>query len=324
MFFFAFFSFLTAFVVAKNFPSTAMTQEESASPAAVQKRPAVSQAALDATLQRAVEDSMKGLQGAVVVLDVDSGRVLAQHRLDTAARTLAAPGSAIKPFTLLALLESGKVKPEEGLQCPIELRIGKRRLNCSHPRVVEPMQASTALAYSCNFYFAQMALRLTNDELMRVLARAGLNVPTGLAPNEVYGTLRAPSNNEQRQLLALGLEIIRVTPLGLAAAYRKLALLRKQSGKMRPAQEAVFAGLEASATYGMGTLAQTPGLQVAGKTGTASAEGVWTHAWFAGYAPAKAPEIVVVVYLVQGRGGLDAAPVAGKIFAAYAAAQNSR
>ena len=42
------------------------------------------------------------------------------------------------------------------------------------------------------------------------------------------------------------------------------------------------------------------------------------HAWFAGFAPAQAPEIVVVVLLDQGRGGTDAAPIAGEIFRAYA------
>ena len=131
----------------------------------------------DAALQRAVEDSMKGLRGAVVVIDVDTGRLVAQFRLDAAARTLAAPGSAIKPFTLLALLESCKVAPEEGLLCPIELRVGNRRMNCSHPRMAEAMQASTALAYSCNYYFAQLALRLTGDELMQVLARSGVTAP---------------------------------------------------------------------------------------------------------------------------------------------------
>ena len=61
-------------------------------------------------------------------------------------------------------------------------------------------------------------------------------------------------------------------------------------------------------------------MKVAGKTGTALAdEGPWTHAWFAGYAPAENPEIVLVVFLEKGHGGTDAASVAREIFAAFAA-----
>ena len=43
-----------------------------------------------------------------------------------------------------------------------------------------------------------------------------------------------------------------------------------------------------------------------------------THAWFAAYAPVKAPEIVVVVFMEGGgHGGSVAAPVAKRIFQKY-------
>ena len=54
--------------------------------------------------QAAVERAMAGRAGAAVVVDVDSGRLLASYRLEVAARTLAAPGSTLKPFTLATLL----------------------------------------------------------------------------------------------------------------------------------------------------------------------------------------------------------------------------
>ena len=83
----------------------------------------------------------------------------------------------------------------------------------------------------------------------------------------------------------------------------------------------IFEGLQQSVTYGMGRMAQPDApMKVAGKTGTAMAdEGPWTHAWFAGYAPAENPEIVLVVFLEKGHGGTDAAGVAREIFAAFAA-----
>jgi penicillin-binding protein 2 len=72
---------------------------------------------------------------------------------------------------------------------------------------------------------------------------------------------------------------------------------------------------------GTGGGAAVPGLAVAGKTGTAqlvrdsdSRRGE-NHAWFAGYAPADDPQVVVVVLVERGgTGGRVAAPIAGEIF----------
>jgi penicillin-binding protein 2 len=59
-------------------------------------------------------------------------------------------------------------------------------------------------------------------------------------------------------------------------------------------------------------------MKIAGKTGTAaSASTPRTHGFFVGYAPADKPEIVMVVFLEQGR-GMDAAAVAQTVFAAFA------
>jgi len=59
---------------------------------------------------------------------------------------------------------------------------------------------------------------------------------------------------------------------------------------------------------------------VAGKTGTAqTSPGKATHAWFAGYAPAEAPELVVVAMVEYGgEGSSVAVPIARDIFAWYA------
>ena len=56
-------------------------------------------------------------------------------------------------------------------------------------------------------------------------------------------------------------------------------------------------------------------LSVAGKTGTAESTGSHqTHGWFAGFAPAVNPQVVVVVYLPSGRGA-DAARIASLLLA---------
>jgi len=57
-----------------------------------------------------------------------------------------------------------------------------------------------------------------------------------------------------------------------------------------------------------------PTLHIAGKTGTAQAPNGGDHAWFAGYAPAEAPTIAVVVMVEHGgHGGAVAAPIAEAI-----------
>jgi cell division protein FtsI/penicillin-binding protein 2 len=72
---------------------------------------------------------------------------------------------------------------------------------------------------------------------------------------------------------------------------------------------------------GTASAARSPDLLVAGKTGTAqiirdsdSSKGQ-DHAWFACYAPADDPRMVVVVLVERGgTGGKVAAPIAGRIF----------
>lgn len=268
---------------------------------------------------------MAGRSGSVVVLDVKTGRVMAEHRKEIAARTLAHPGSTIKPFILLGLLESGKVDAGTAVLCQGRFRVGTRRLDCSHPVMSEPIAAATALAYSCNTYFAQNGRRLTGGELMRAVEQSGLTSPTGLAADEATGRVMPPRSEEERELLALGLDGVEVTPLELVAAYRRLALRRWQAPGPSGVLAIVLQGLEESAEYGMAQLAEIPDFPLAGKTGTAPAlNGSWTNAWFAGYAPAREPEIAVVVFLERGRGGIDAAPIAGKIFAAYRASKEKR
>ena len=258
------------------------------------------------------------------MLDVNSGRMLASYHLDVAARRVVHPGSSIKPFTLLALLQAGKVDAGTALVCKRPLTIAGHRLDCPHPDTREPMGPATALAYSCNSYFTSVATRLTPAELRASFAQAGFTSTTGLAPHEVNGEVVLAQSVEQLQLQAIGEWGISVTPLELLRAYRNLALLsQKDSDKQIP--PLLAEGLQGSVSYGMARAAQpNPAMKVAGKTGTALAdEGPWSHGWFAGYAPAEHPEIVLIVFLENGHGS-NAAALASKIFGAFAAARDDR
>ena len=273
-------------------------------------------------LQREVDSAIGKLPGAFVVVDVTSRTVLAAHGMDLASLRLEAPGSTLKPFLLMALLEPGKLDPTQQFICRRPLKIGSAQLDCTHPAEVRQLDTAEAVAYSCNSYVAQVASRLGGTELVELLRRAGFDTPSGLVAQEAHGRIALPANLEELQLEALGYRGIEVTPLELLEAYRKLALRKRQNdlGVDVP----VFKGLQDSVAFGMAHAAWVDGMNVAGKTGTSVTRNTQqTHGFFVGYAPAEKPEIAVVVFLAQGR-GLDAAAIAQPVLSAFAKGRGSR
>ncbi len=150
--------------------------------------------------------------------------------------------------------------------------------------------------------------------------------------------------------VAIGQGPLNITPIQLARAVGVIAtgqtpqlhLLKDQrqsQPRLRPAEEFYSENLtlvrEAMwkvVKWGTGRAAQVRGFEVCGKTGTAqiisratqsrlSAEGerrFRPNAWFVGFAPHDAAEIVVAVIVQRGgSGGSVAAPIAGRIFQEY-------
>jgi peptidoglycan glycosyltransferase len=264
--------------------------------------------------QRAVDQALRAAPDArVLVLEVGSGHRLASAHLAEASRTLATPGSTLKPLILYFALASRHWNPEHRVACSRQMHIGSHQLNCSHP-VTDPMNAQQALTWSCNSYFAELAGTLSPQELRQALSERGLLAATGLTRQEEVAAFREPRTHEQIQLAVLGVEGIRVTLPELAEAYRSLAVELAAHPETVPART-VAAGLTDSASFGMAGAASLGGVPIAGKTGTASEEsGGVTHGWFVGLAPAQSPQVVVAVYLPTGHGA-DAAQVAAKVLA---------
>jgi cell division protein FtsI/penicillin-binding protein 2 len=234
-------------------------------------------------------------RGVALLMRVSDRSMLREEGNPLARRWLARPGSTIKPFSLLALLEAGKLNENDAYVCPRKLTVASRDFACVHPDVPLAMNVSRAIAYSCNCAVAHFARRFEPDELAAALVRAG------------FTSVRRNLSGENCQLQALGEDGMRVTPLELLSAYRHLAL-RAGEARLRPVVE----GLEGAVDFGSAQGAQVKDRHIAGKTGSA-----FPWAWFAGFAPGPNPQIAVVA-LVEGRsGGADAAPVAGGMLRKY-------
>jgi membrane peptidoglycan carboxypeptidase len=241
----------------------------------------------------ALASSLGGTQASAVVLDERSGALLAT----VGDARSSVPGSVIKPLLLAYALNHGIVRPEMSVYCQRKLKVGGRSLPCTHPADQVVLTARTALAESCNTWFAEMARQFSGRQLEAALDATHLqHLPM------------QDASVEQRQLAVLGLRGVTASPLLLAQAFRRL---------LQPLSSAdpVAQGLRDSVRYGMANPAAVPGIDILGKTGTASSPGeAWTHGWFAG---ALAGRFVIVVYVPHGDGG-TAALLAHKFFSAMA------
>jgi len=155
---------------------------------------------LDTAAQSAAERVISGIHGAIVVLDVHSGAVLAMAsspafdpaQLDaTTYRALAAdtrnrplvnralaagylPGSIVKPLVGLAALNAGVATPDEFVDCPGYYELGKKKIMCWDRYGHGPLDLLHAIEQSCNTYFLTMGLRAGLEALQSVYLAAGI------------------------------------------------------------------------------------------------------------------------------------------------------
>jgi cell division protein FtsI (penicillin-binding protein 3) len=281
--------------------------------------------------------------GGVVVLDVESGEILAMANLPSynpnnrdkldprrtrnrAVTDLFEPGSTLKPFTAAAALEAGSVKPESIIQtAPGELTIGNRTIHDAHPQGA--LTVAQVIQKSSNVGAAKIALGLKAETLWTIFDRVGIGVPprTGF-PGEVAGRLRAHAGWRpiEQATMSYG-HGVAVSLLQLARAYLVFAtdgelkpatLLKRESPAegvrvIAPATaRAVRRMLEmAVAPGGTAPRAQIQGYRVAGKTGTAHKLEGGSYApnkyisTFIGFAPASAPRVIVAVLIDEPRAG---------------------
>jgi penicillin-binding protein 2 len=288
--------------------------------------------------------------------------------MDKSLRENYFPGSTFKIVPTIAALEEHLVDPEAIVTCHGGLRFGKRFFRCDKAHLSVNLHFALAESCNVYYYELGQTLgldrmaKVATDLGLGAPTGLGLNgeVP-GLVPSMDYYK-RAPGGFQKGVLLntAIGQGDTKVTVLQLAMAYAAIAnggklwvpqiVEKVQSPEGRTLQE--FAPrlrrqIAASADTlqkvrfalwdavnhpppheGTSWRARVPGLDVAGKTGTAQtgkfhkegAEGdeANSHSWFASFAPYQKPEIAVVVLIEHGGFGAKAStPTAMEIYEAY-------
>ncbi|HSG68939.1 MAG TPA: penicillin-binding transpeptidase domain-containing protein, partial [Planctomycetaceae bacterium] len=142
-----------------------------------------------------------------------------------------APGSVFKTATTIALLQSGKIDPDEPYTCRGYLHSPERyrcyiyrHYGIGHGEIA----LREAIAQSCNVYFYQAGMAVGADEMIYWADKLGFGNPTGIdLPGEVSGNLPRPgrltpgSRDRWHQSDTLGLAIgqsrLTVTPIQIAA-----------------------------------------------------------------------------------------------------------
>jgi peptidoglycan glycosyltransferase len=294
-------------------------------------------------LQTFLNARMRHRQGAVFISNPTTGEILAAWNSRLAFDRALPPGSTAKLVSAAAALEEGVISPEDRILCRRVPRFLGEPFHCAHPPASEPYTLTWALACSCNYFFAELSVRLTPDALARWYAAFGFGQPLDcLGARHASGLVRIGASEVARARAAIGEGSILVTPAQLLLAYSAIATdgqayrLWQRSSKPAGAPHlsrrvrlqpktlgTLRAGFQQCVESGTCQGAAVPGVEVAGKTGTATAHGA-SLAWFVGYAPADKPQVAIVVFLERGTGAADAAPLAGQILKEYFTRKGAR
>jgi cell division protein FtsI (penicillin-binding protein 3) len=286
--------------------------------------------------------------GAGILIDGRSGETLAlaswpsfdpniageageAARRDRVAGDVHELGSTIKPFTVAMVLQERLASGGEQFDLSQPFDIDGHVIE-DHEPILGVAGLRDIIARSSNIGAARLALRLGGARQRRYFERLGLTQPARLESGRNQAPL-APAARGRRDVAGLGFGYgLAATPASLAGAYTVFAnqgarvelTLALRPGDVPIERRPVFSPettrlvlsyLRAAVTEGTGRAAEVPGLDVAGKTGTAEKlgggetyDGARNFSSFAGD-----PRYVIVIALddvAEGEaGGVVAAPV---------------
>lgn len=225
--------------------------------------------ALDLELQQMAVHRLGTESGAAVVLDIETGEILAMAstpaydplafnrgltseewrsltgnpKAPLTNKAIAgqyAPGSTFKPVVALAALERGVMDARTRVFCPGDLRIGKSVFHCWRRGGHGSLALRDALAQSCDCYFYEAARRAGVDRIAAMGKRLGLGVPLGIdLPHERSGLLPTQEwkmatrgtgwSVGETVITGIGQGYVLSTPLQLAMMTARIA-----NGKVAP------------------------------------------------------------------------------------------
>jgi penicillin-binding protein 2 len=277
--------------------------------------------------------------------------------LNRAIQDAQAPGSTFKPIMALAGLETGTIDDTWTVHCGGSAVFYGRVFRCHASHGTVALHKGIVDSCDVYFYNVGNKMGIDNiayyGDLMGYGKLTGIDLPhelTGVMPSPEWKlrTQRQKWYAGETISVSIGQGALTVTPLQLVRAIGGLSMggvwQRPHLLKAAPADDKavtwslnpqnvkdVISGMygvvnEAGAT---GVRAAIPGLAVCGKTGTAqvaSADFVKTqgkdknfrdNAWFVGFAPCEAPEIVVAAFFEHGGESKYAAPIVRDVLKAY-------
>ena len=302
-------------------------------------------------LKQAVEEN-KAKAGAIVVLDVQTGEVLALANMPTFNPNVREgrnvnhirnrvftdtyePGSTLKPFTIALAMDRGLITPDTILDTPNKITFGSRSVGDSHSHAAS-MSVAHIIQQSSNVGTIRVAQKLQPRQMWDMFTAVGYGQapPRSFFPGAVAGRLR-PYKNWQpvdQATMSYG-HGISVSLIQVARSYMifarngELIPLSFQKVIQPPQPQRVITEKTAIQMRemmehvvgpgGTAPYAQVRGYRVAGKTGTAHKVEAGRYvnkyvASFVGLAPASNPRIIIAVMIDE--------PNAGKHFGGQVAA----
>jgi cell division protein FtsI/penicillin-binding protein 2 len=275
----------------------------------------------DPTVRQAAVEALGGFNGSVVAVDATTGRVLSIVNQRLALGGGFQPCSTVKVSVAFAALKEGLVD-----------RLAPLRFYSK-----SSMDLTDALAYSNNYYFASLGIKLGYDRMSRYAHLFGYGEKAGLnIDGEHAGAFppAPPANGGMGMLTSFGEEISQ-TPLELAGIMTAVA----NGGTLywlqypRDAQDLhsfhpevkrnleignligdVLPGMKGAVDFGTARRAKQED-EIYGKTGTCS-EGRTHLGWFGSFMQAGGKKVVVVVLLTGGKPSIGpmASGVAGDVY----------
>jgi penicillin-binding protein 2 len=267
-----------------------------------------------------------------------------------------APGSTFKPIMALAALETGTIDENYTVHCPGGANFYGRYYRCHLKNGHGAVALHKGIVQSCDTYFYTVGNKMGIDDIAQYADMVGYGHATGIdLPHEAQGVVPSPAwaiHTQGRKWYAgdtisvsIGQGALTVTPLQMARAISGLAMggvwhrprvVKEQPDKptewplnpqyVKDVVDGMYGVVNEGGTGGRAWL---PNIEVCGKTGTAqvaSADFVKAagggrdlrdNAWFVGFAPRNAPEILVVALFEHGAEGPLAAPIVRDVMTAY-------